>query len=203
MALEVEDGTGKSNAESYESVSNADTYHAARGRADWAGLAEAVKEQALRRATDYIDMRFGPRFRGDRLSAEQALQWPRLSAYDNSGLSYSGTRVIPPQLTRACSEYALVAARTLGELAANPPALNGTQLAAGGAVSGAGSPSGRIIRTRDSVGTSGIEKERYYASTTGPRGDLLDETTLPAYPLADGWLLELVRNSTSGDVVRA
>jgi hypothetical protein len=42
------------NAESYVSVADADTYHANRGNASWAALTTTQKEQALRKATDYM-----------------------------------------------------------------------------------------------------------------------------------------------------
>ena len=53
MTLVIEDGTGKSNAESYISVADADTYHSNRGNTDWAALTTAEKERLLRIATDY------------------------------------------------------------------------------------------------------------------------------------------------------
>ena len=54
MSLIVEDGTGKSNAESYISVADADTYHSNRDNTDWAALTTAEKERLLRIATDYM-----------------------------------------------------------------------------------------------------------------------------------------------------
>ena len=51
MTLIVAPATG---AESYCSVTDADTYHAARGNVAWAALATETKEQNLRKATDYM-----------------------------------------------------------------------------------------------------------------------------------------------------
>ena len=45
--------------ESSISVADADAYHAARGNAEWAGLDLVVKEQLLRKATDYIIATYG------------------------------------------------------------------------------------------------------------------------------------------------
>lgn len=78
MALIVEDGTGLPNADSYLSVADADAYHAAMGNTAWQPLASAEKEAALRRATQYLDTRY--RWRGQRLTTTQALEWPRSTA---------------------------------------------------------------------------------------------------------------------------
>lgn len=76
MALIVEDGTGLSNAESFASVAFANTYHTNRGNALWTGT-DAVKEAALRKATDYIQAKYYPRWGGSRMTDAQALDWPR------------------------------------------------------------------------------------------------------------------------------
>lgn len=64
--LNVEDGTGViALANSYVGVAEADNYHVARGNAAWAAAAtEEIREEALIRATDYIETRFGQRFLG-------------------------------------------------------------------------------------------------------------------------------------------
>lgn len=95
MALIVEDGTGLPDAEAYISVADADAYHAARGNAAWAALAEPAKEAALRLATDYMEAEYGPRWRGNRLTAEQALSWPR------------GVEGVPEAVRRANAELAV------------------------------------------------------------------------------------------------
>lgn len=76
MGLIIEDGTGLAEAESYISVADADSYCSKLGHAAWlAGLAEDKKETALRQATSYIDARYP--FRGEKLTDDQALEWPR------------------------------------------------------------------------------------------------------------------------------
>jgi hypothetical protein len=77
MGLIVETGTGSATSESYASVAFADAYHAARGCAPWATLNTAQKEEALRRATDYIEQVYGLSFQGVRVNSTQALSWPR------------------------------------------------------------------------------------------------------------------------------
>lgn len=76
--LVVEDGTGLPNADSYLSLAGADAYHAALGNAAWATAAPADREAALRRATQYLDARY--QWRGEPLTATQALAWPRTSS---------------------------------------------------------------------------------------------------------------------------
>lgn len=95
MSLVVEDGTGLPDAESYASVSQADAYFAARGVVAWAGTTEA-KEQALRRATDYMSATFGLLWRSQRSKSAQALDWPRV-----------GWAGVPETIKRACMELAL------------------------------------------------------------------------------------------------
>lgn len=100
MAIVTEDGSGKPDAEAYCTVDFADAYHAARGN-EWAGSA-SVKEAALRRATDYMA---AYTWKGERISATQALAWPR------DGVVVDGYEVdadsVPAAVQRACAELAL------------------------------------------------------------------------------------------------
>lgn len=61
--------------DSYVSLVEADTYHAAYGHADWSTKPEAERETALRGATQYLDARY--RFRSEPDQPQQALAWPR------------------------------------------------------------------------------------------------------------------------------
>jgi hypothetical protein len=58
-----------------------------------------AKEQMLRRATDYIELRFAERFKDCRLTDAQALSFPR-----------AGQTAVPVGVQRSCAEYALRAA---------------------------------------------------------------------------------------------
>lgn len=108
MAIEVEDGTGKANAESYISVSDADTYFTARGNATWAALTEAAKEQALRKATDYMQAEYDLRWAGERVGDTQALSWPRYSVPRRDvSVSYWDSDIVPTIVVRACAELAV------------------------------------------------------------------------------------------------
>ena len=102
MALTVEPGTGSASADSYASLVEADAYHAARGNASWAGLADPVKEQALRQAAQYVDTI--QRYKGFRLTQAQALEFPRTSCFDWSGFEVLG---VPARVKQAAMELAL------------------------------------------------------------------------------------------------
>ena len=103
MTLVVEDGTGKTNAESYQSVSAADTYFSNLGNSSWSGTT-AVKEAALRKATVYLDATYN--WQGSIFSLEQSLNWPRTSVYDSQGRDLSES--VPLALKNACCELALI-----------------------------------------------------------------------------------------------
>lgn len=115
MSLIVEDGTGLSTAESYISVADATAYFAARGDATWAALAsDTVREQLLRKATDYMAGTYAGRWAGMRVTTTQALDWPRAwvpnrdapSGYRSSSAYYPSTSV-PTAVARACAELAV------------------------------------------------------------------------------------------------
>lgn len=101
MAFTVEDGTIVSGANSYASVSYADDYHTDRGNSGWTG-ADAVKEAALIKATDYIEQTYSRRFTGLRYDEDQDLSWPRENDYVDSN-------VIPSELKQATALLALEA----------------------------------------------------------------------------------------------
>lgn len=116
MTLIVEDGTGLSTAESYISVADADTRHTNNGSTLWPGtLTTAEKEEALRRATIYMEGAYRLRWRGTRLLRAQALSWPRYGAIvDGWDIS---SDVVPTEVANACADLALKAAA--GDLAAD------------------------------------------------------------------------------------
>ena len=105
MALTVEDGSIVVGAESYITVTDADAYFAARSNAAWAALTTEAKEAALRKATDYMTGRYGLRWKGERVSEAQALDWPRSGAYANGFLIDADS--VPVAVQRACAELAV------------------------------------------------------------------------------------------------
>lgn len=108
MALNVETGSGSASAESYASVVDADTRLANLGLTNWAPLLTAEKEQALRRATAYMEQSYRTRWQGNRMTAGQALSWPR---YDVciEGFTVS-TSSVPAEVRNACIDLAFKAA---------------------------------------------------------------------------------------------
>ena len=152
MAFLVEDGTGLAAATAYVSVSYADAYHALSGAA-WTGE-ESAKQQAIVKATRFIDRRFFGRFRGVQRSGSQALAFPRVGIYDEAGRLRDE---MPRQIKEACAEYALRALS--GEILPDPE-----HDAAG------------VVRSRtEQVGpiSESVEYERTRAAPSYPEADAL------------------------------
>jgi hypothetical protein len=179
VSLIVEDGTGLATAESYVAVADADAYHTAQGHSTWTG-ATSLKEQALRRATSYVDRRYRWRFYGYRTHGRlQALEWPRMVYSDGNnglagygwvtgyGVSFDGlpfdvinNNEIPKELTPAVCEAAL---REL----TSPGSLTPDYVASKQAV-------------RKTVGPITVEYERQAsASAVRPTVTLIDEILAP------------------------
>ena len=100
MAFVAENGTGLASANSLATVEFADDYFEERGIAAWTGD-DTAKEQALVRATDYVETRWRARFKGSRQFPDtpQALSFPRLY------IGQDGK--VPDGIKKAVSEYAL------------------------------------------------------------------------------------------------
>ena len=117
MALVTEDGTGQATAESYISITDASTYHNARGQAAWDLLDTDVKEQSLRKATEYMLQVYRNRWKGVRMTSAQALDWPRSGVYLEPVVTGASTEfphlvdddIVPTEVDRACAELALKA----------------------------------------------------------------------------------------------
>lgn len=105
MALIVEDGSGKPDAESYASVAVADLRHSSLGNAAWAALSAGDKEIALRKATEWLGERFSGRWAGKRSTQTQALDWPRSCVcIDDVAIA---SNALPAILVRATCDLAL------------------------------------------------------------------------------------------------
>ena len=116
MALVVEDGTGKSDAESYVSVSACADYAAKVGGA-FATTDTTACEAALRRATAWVDGTYSHRFPGVRSKVRnQALEWPRIDAEDREGYAIGPTEV-PREIVSATCEAAIRELATPGTMA--------------------------------------------------------------------------------------
>jgi hypothetical protein len=115
MPITVEDGTGLASADAYVSVAEAEAYAAARGAGFPTPL--TAQEQAIVRATAYLDARYGGAFTGQRLrSREQALAWPRSGAVDAEGAAVDSASV-PREIRNAACEAAIRELATPGGLA--------------------------------------------------------------------------------------
>ena len=104
MALVVEDGTGKADAQSYVSVADAATLLGARIDTDksdgWDNADTPEKERALALAADRIDSENVGRFGSSRSILTQALSFPRLAFRDADERLYDQD-VIPDHLKLA------------------------------------------------------------------------------------------------------
>lgn len=100
MALVVETGTGLPDAEAYVTVAEFKDYCDKRGLS-YAGKADLEIEQKVRLGTDYVDTI--SRYKGNRLSPQQALQFPRANLFDWGGVEVAG---LPLKVKQATSELA-------------------------------------------------------------------------------------------------
>lgn len=110
MAFTVEDGNGLPTANAFITLVFANAYFSDRGITAWTG-ADAVKEIAIIKATDYIETVYSTQFRGTKAfvscpsdeSIDQALSFPRTY----NGLVPEKPAQIEAALKKACAEYAL------------------------------------------------------------------------------------------------
>ena len=114
MALEVEDGTGKANANAYISLTDADAYFAARKVDTWKAKTSAEREAAIVRATFSLDSWLRGRWNGVKKTSTQSLAWPRISALgattgitDEDGYELA-TDAVPQVVAWATAEVALI-----------------------------------------------------------------------------------------------
>ena len=175
MAFTVEDGSQVVGANAYAAVADVEAYLTDRDRVEAFAYQSTVKKQAaIIAATDYVEARWGWRFRGTRLgdSSEQGLSWPRCDAYTNDGTLYPDDE-IPPKLIAAIAEYAVRA--LAGELLADPST----------------SVDRDVKKKTEKVAGVVEETTEYFAdSESSPPTGL--RPTIPSYPVADLLMAELV-----------
>lgn len=203
MALDATVGGNNSNV--YVLLAFIDTHHADRNNTRWTDFTVPEKEAATIRATDYINKRFGRRFRGERMTKSQSLEWPRLSAFDDDGFLLNGIDDIPRQLQKATAEYALRAA-ICGVLAPDPIApIPKQSLETGAGARDTDVVTGQVTRKRDKVGP--LEEERWFetdsqaaknlgASSKSIQSMMVNDLNIPEYPEADMWIEELLHPAT-------
>ena len=201
----VEDGSGLENSNSYVSVSYADDYHEGRNNTAWTdgSVTTASKQAALVRATDYVEKRFGRKFRGWKESSSQALQWPRIDAEDNSGYLLQD---IPDKLKQAVSEYAL-RSLSLHELTPDPISPVPSQSHLFGSTRDL-TATGEVSKKTEKVGP--IEESVEYrfgdstvtAASLSTKSSLVSDYNIPEYPAADMLLEELLVHVSTRRIVR-
>ncbi len=189
MAFTLETGAAVPGANAYVDAAFVDEYHLDRLNVGWSG-ADDAKQAAIIKASEYIDKRFGRKFRGTKKTSTQGLEWPRHSATDNDGKLYSD---IPDPLKKAVAEYAL-RAFNLTNLMVDPGiGFTDRDTTGVGSIQG-GTPGGQITADRKKVGP--IETEQRFARVTGfevPHGStVVQGYLLPAFPEADLLIEELL-----------
>jgi len=97
MALIVEDGTGKTDSDTYASEAALAAYAAARGV-----TIAGTDTELLITAMDYLESKD---FKGDKGTQEQALQWPRLNVMIDG--YYVDSDAIPQSLVDSQCEIAI------------------------------------------------------------------------------------------------
>ena len=108
MALVLETGAGVAGANSYADRTYADAYFTARGgNATWTALTNDQKDEALIKATDYVESRFQMEFVSEKNKHINPLSWPRLPVYDRLGRVRYDSDDIPDDLKKAVCEYAV------------------------------------------------------------------------------------------------
>jgi hypothetical protein len=114
MSLITEDGSGVVGADSYTTIAYASSYHTAMGNSTWANRPD-LHEVAIRNATSVTDQRYGPTYRGDMVSDDQSLLYPRTQFVDGNGRTIAA-QSMPTALMDAIAELALVYVNSGGEL---------------------------------------------------------------------------------------
>lgn len=173
MALIKEDGTEVANANSYEDRTGADAYFALRpsGNTVWAALSDDQKDDNLIAATQYIELRFAPSFRGVRLTSAQVLSFPRDGAFTDAGDVFAA---IPRELTEATAEYAL---RNSSSALLSDPTGEASE----------------VLEQEDVVGP--IKTRTKYAVTSGgSKSSLVSSQNINEYPVPDMMIAPLLKS---------
>ena len=173
MAIEIEDGSGKEDSNSYVTVAEARTYATARGVA--LSDNDAVVESMLMLAMDYLEAQRG-RYQGHKTHpGVQALQWPRAGVILDCQYRLPDD-VIPVELKRAQMQAVIEVAAGLVLMP---------------------SSDGRVVK-REKVDVIETEymtgKDMGDTATLGPAFPALDALLEPLFePCGGGFFLKTVR----------
>lgn len=117
MAIQfiIEDGTGLDDATAYVDLTVADQYLENSDRKTaWRVFSSKERQAALIQGADYIDQTFRRRYKGQRFSSDQRLEWPRIQVFDELGILTTppagDAGSIPEEIGNASIEYAFEAA---------------------------------------------------------------------------------------------
>lgn len=180
MEFIVEDGSIVENANSYVSVQYADDYFAIRNIDVWSAFTDEQKKARLIVATQYIDLKYGVRFKGDIVSNVQPLSFPRTPWFVKESENSPEKYFLPKNLIQACCEYALVVDGESMSLVSNI-----TSSATGG----------EIKRKKENVGAIETETEYFSSSSSS-------YSVYPVYTIADGLMEYLCVNPISMFCIR-
>lgn len=181
--LNVEDGTGLADSNAYHDVEYMRTYLAARGRsAELTSHSDDAIESAIVQAADYMEARFGSRWRGVRIdrvqgrsaAESQGLAWGRVGR-TSEGVPFDNSAV-PDAIKEASTEYVL-------------RVLSGTTLLPDvSASASSGSSTGRKLKLGP------LELQTSGSSSTS------SSSAFPTFPAVDRLLAPYLRSS--GSVIR-
>lgn len=152
MPLTVEDGSGVAGADSYISITDADTYFGARGNpSQWTSLGMEEKEAFLRVAATFEDGAY--QWKGHRKTTMQGLDWPREEVVDDEGDAVADD-VVPRNVIYAQAELGLLfALGTISSSSSSSTQAGGVKAVQVGSVRQeffeAGSRSGHTIINQD------------------------------------------------------
>lgn len=95
---------GASNANSYATVAEADSYFSdSFGRSLWSQTTQANREAAVITASRYLDQYMT--WTGQRATSDQAMEWPRINTFDKTGRPYA-IDIVPGPVRFATFELA-------------------------------------------------------------------------------------------------
>ena len=166
MAFVLEDGTGLSDSNGYQTVADFVIYHNDRGNSlidpdTEVQYTDVEIQQAIVVASDFVDVKFT--FKGIRLLVTQNMEFPRVSAFYDDGATILG---VPKEIKECVSELAL---KQLSSPIAPDPEWD---------------DSGRyVIKKKDQV--EDLIEEREYSNSGVP-------SDFRAYPFAEKRLKELI-----------
>lgn len=112
MAIQFikEDGTGLVDANVYADLADADQYLENSDRKTaWRAFSSKERQAALIQGADYLDQTYRRRYKGDRFSSTQRLEWPRINVRDELNVIVPADE-IPEEIGSSSIEYAFEAA---------------------------------------------------------------------------------------------